>query len=69
MEGKDSDGVRITACMKCGGTDLKAIHTPRGGFIASYHCRKCGHAGPIVTFDSLEEHAKFRKALKSDPRV
>jgi predicted RNA-binding Zn-ribbon protein involved in translation (DUF1610 family) len=61
-----SSSIRIAACMKCGGTELKAIHTSRGGFIASYHCRDCGHAGPVVSFDSLEDYSEFKRALQND---
>ena len=56
----------IVACLKCGGTDLKPLHTPRGAFTGLYHCQECDQAGPVVLFDDVDSYVEFRDSLKQE---
>lgn len=58
--------VQIVACMKCGGTDLDAVHSAKGAFVGSYHCRECNVVGPAITFDDWESYERFKTSLKGN---
>jgi len=60
----------ISACMRCGSSDIK-MPTMDEGVIAGITehrtqvCARCGHRGPEMIFDNEDARAAFERALRS----
>ena len=61
----------VWACMHCGSTQVGMGGVSQGlipgaGSHFHYACRRCGHRGPPLEFDSVTAYRQFVKGLNED---
>lgn len=59
--------MEITACPKCGSTNIHHGSMRDGllpGYTSKYVCKVCGYQGMPLSFDSEEKYKKFLVGLK-----
>ena len=63
--------MKITACPKCGSTNISAGNLGSGIIfgVTSWKelCRNCGYQGQPISFDSEDEYLKFLEEIKQKP--
>jgi len=61
----------VWACMRCGSTAVGMGGVSQGllpgaGAHFTYACRRCGHRGPALEFESVTAYRQFVKGLRAD---
>lgn len=63
----------VWACMRCGSTQVGMGGVSQGllpgaGSHFAYACRRCGHRGPPLEFESVTAYRQFVKGLHEDAK-
>lgn len=61
----------VSACMRCGGSNVRPASLSEGGIPGAgamlfYICPRCGHRGPALEFSSTTAYRQFIKGLHGE---